>query len=116
MTETFQWANVRLELVNGFGDDYPTPRQEERILEAFTEHPQAVISAGRRLTERRKNGKARNPWQLLMLDAETILEKAPEVKADAGHAREVAVRNAEAWIRNAGVYVDREGELLAELY
>jgi hypothetical protein len=111
---TFDWHTEYARALELFGGDTPSATLEQDLLEAFTEHPQAVTNAITKIGKAYAAGKIHSPWGALK--AEIPKQVARDVKVGDGNERNAAIACAEQWMRNAGCMYDRWTEVEAELY
>lgn len=102
-TET-SWASTRTKYSVVFGAP-PQPLDDNDIAAVFRNHPFDVISELERLAQSFTAGKVHSPWRALC-------SKLDKIAGDHDHVNvtgELRVRQAEAWIRNAGLYCPSDG-------
>lgn len=105
------WAEVRTKYSATFGAP-PTPIDDNDIGACFRQHPLDVVGELERIAKSYAAGKLHSPWRALA-------SKLDRISGDHDHVdvtRDIRVRQAEAWIRNAGVYVVVEAEVVDELF
>ena len=116
MTETIEWEAVRAKAVRGFAGELPRADTESAIIDVFEVMPEAVLAAIVDCTELKAEGKIRSGWAVLHKRLEDALEPGRNVTATLGQDRALRVRQAEAWIRTAGLHCLDEAEVVHELY
>lgn len=105
------WAEVRAKYSATFGNP-PQPMDDNDIAAVFREHPLDVITELERIAKSFTAGKLHSPWRALA-------SKLDRISGDHDHVditRDIRIRQAEAWIRNAGVYCLDESEVVDELF
>jgi hypothetical protein len=109
------WDDLRDEASAAFGET-PGPRLDEELQRLHAQRPQHVESTIRRITQRFTSGSSiRSPWAVVAHELEhapTPLTQSPSDTKE----RDLRIRQAEAFIRNAGLYLDLERELTSELF
>jgi hypothetical protein len=108
----YVWSHVRDRGEELFGDT-PGPKLEATLLEIFEQRPEAVIAAIEKLGKRYAAGKVRSPWPLVLREVEQT--GTAEVTTTGKLERNDAIRLAETWIRNAGLYAPWQ-EAKADLF
>jgi hypothetical protein len=123
MTETFEWGAVRQKAVAGFGGETPSAQLEQDVIQHFLEDPLLVIEEiGRVAAEMAAGRDIRSGWAILKsrLDRAAAQPGSEITAEDTGRKakveREKRIRNAERWIRNAGIHFDRAREVEDELF
>lgn len=113
MIDTDTWADTYNHAVELFGEQRPTRALEEQLLTIYRDRPTDVHAAIERLAHRYRDGKIRSPWPILLTEL-----RQDEQRAAATPSRDEAraLHLAETWIRNAGCHVDREPEIIDELF
>jgi len=111
---TFDWHTEYARALQAFGGDTPSATLEQDLLNAFSEHPQAVTNAITKIAKAYKAGKIHSPWGALK--TEIPKQVARDTRVGDGAERNRAITNAEQWIRNAGCMYDRWTEAHDELY
>jgi hypothetical protein len=110
---THSWNELRDRLIEGFGDG-PSAPQEQAVLEAFRDRPMQVEAIAEETVGAFRAGRVRTGWPFL---AKRVLSLArPDVIISDSSERETKVAGAERWIRNAGIFLDRQSELEDELF
>jgi hypothetical protein len=109
------WANVYDQAVAGFGGQTPGRVLEAEIVEIFLERPADVRAAIAKVTARFASGHVHTPWPVVRRELEQGARRH-EIVADDDSQRRLAERKAELYVRNAGLYLPTEDELLDELF
>jgi hypothetical protein len=109
------WDDLRDEASKAFGET-PGPRLEEELQRLHAQRPQHVESTIRRITQRFTEGSTiRSPWAVVAHELDHAPQPLTSSPSDTKE-RELRIRQAEAFIRNAGLYIDLERELVSELF
>lgn len=111
---TATWSDTKHRAIQGFNGELPNAATEQEILDAFQLEPLAVLHALDAVISDVRNGKARSGWAIWRTRVRTALTTT-DVYVDTAN-RPAAIRTTEAWIRNAGGYIDRQSELEDELF
>ena len=111
---TFDWHTEYARALEAFGGDTPSATLEQDLLEAFTQHPQAVTNAITKIGKAYAAGKIHSPWGALKTEIPKQIQR--DIKVGDGNERNNAIACAEQWIRNAGLMYDRWTEIEDELY
>jgi hypothetical protein len=113
MTE-YDWATIRTTAIRRLGET-PNAPTEHDITEAFLENPALVVSVIEAVTAEKAAGASmRSAWAIIR--HRTTTSPAEPIVATDHRERDLRTRQAEAWIRNAGLYIDLERELVSELF
>lgn len=112
---TLTWAETKHRAIEAFSGELPNADTEQTILDAFQLEPVAVVHALDQVIEDYRAGKARSGWAIWKSRIITA-GRTPDVQVAYADSRQRQITIAEAWIRNAGGYIDRESELVAELF
>jgi hypothetical protein len=114
----YDWRAVGSDTARKFGNQFPNQNDEQVIVDAFERRPTAVLSAIERLVQAYQAGRVHSPWFLLKRECETILASGQMGRdlADDSMERETAIGLVDAWLANAGLYYDRESEVLDEVF
>jgi hypothetical protein len=113
----FVWSTTRDRAIECFRGDTPGAQLEDTIVAHFEREPQRVIDAVEQIGRSIQRGGPNAPvsgWAVLAKSLTTVTPQERVVSDHAEMARQLAI--AETWIRNAGGNIDREAELIAELY
>lgn len=114
MTAEYDWASTCEHAVALFNGQTPGIELEQTLIGYFLEEPQRVTDhiedIGRRIG---KGENIRSGWAILKLELE---HRPASARATDSSERVLQLAIAENWIRNAGGYIDRETELVDELY
>ena len=105
------WPVIRQQAIDTFGGELPHAHTEQAIIDVFTEHPTIVL----RLIDELANATVRSRWAVLAKRLEQALN-APDVTATDEPDRDKRIRQAEAWIRIAGIHCDRWADIHDELF
>lgn len=107
------WHELLDQAITAFGDP-PGRDLEQRLINAYAEHPSAVQVTLGKVTQSFKQGKIRTPWGVVA----TELDKQLTVRRNlpASSERAVHERNAEQWLRTCGLHYDRWAEVHDELF
>lgn len=111
---TFDWHTEYARALAAFGGDTPSATLEQNLLEAFTEHPQAVTNAITKISKAYAAGKIHSPWGALKTEIPKQIDR--DIHVNDGNERTNATACAEQWIRNAGLHFDRWNEVETELF
>ncbi len=114
MADTYTWGETRDQAIHDFAGEMPNAETEEAILAIFRETPQHVIDTLTEVATAKKTGKARSGWAVTKKRLTT--PRLLDVTVTDTGERLKQLRQAEAWIRNAGGYIDRESEIIEELF
>jgi hypothetical protein len=110
----YRWDEIRAKAIRQLGET-PAGPTEADIIKAFKDNPRHVIAVIEGVTAERASGVVlRSAWAVIRY--RTTTSPSEEVIATDQTDRALRSKQAEAWIRNAGVYIDRESELLSELF
>src|SRR6266536_1553319 len=109
----YSWAEVRERAVSAFGGGYPDAELEEELIEVFRGRPAFVVDAVEKVIAGVQAGRVHSPWPLLRKMLERSLV---DVVVSDERERELRTRQAEEWLRTAGMYVDREEEIVESLF
>lgn len=114
MTE-HHWHTVRADATIAFSNELPQAQTEQAVLDHFQGHPDIVIALIQEVAEQKRAGKARSGWAILRtrLDAYAATEN---VRATGHNDRDAAIRQAETFIRNAGVHYPTKDEIIDHLF
>jgi hypothetical protein len=109
------WDDLRDEASQAFGET-PGPNLEAELQRLHAQRPQHVESTIRRITTRFTEGSTiRSPWAVVAHELEHAPAPLTTSPSDT-RERDLRIRQAEAWIRNAGLYCDLEREMISELF
>lgn len=111
---TLDWHTEYARALHLFGGDTPSAHLEQELLDAFNQRPQAVANAITKIGKAYANGKIHSPWGALKAEIPKQLEHNQQ--PNAGAERERRIRNAEQWLRNAGLHYPTWNETHDELY
>lgn len=112
MTE-FDWQQIRDDAIAIFADA-PSAQLEQELVEHFTERPSHTAQVIARIGKQVQAGKVRSGWAVVRKELNSA--PGPNIRATDEAERERRIRNAETWIRNAGLYLDRQQDLEDELF
>lgn len=110
----YVWSDTYTRAVHLFDGQTPGRDLEASLVEQFERQPEAVIAAVEKLGERFAAGRVRSPWPLVLRELDQV-DRA-SIRADGKAERALRVRQAEAWIRNAGLHAPTEAECVDELF
>ena len=111
----YSWIALREEAIAAFGDT-PGAAMEQAIVDAFEQRPRLVAEAIASVGKQVKDGKARSGWAVLRSRVQGAVRQGEDVVASGKDERGLHIRQAEAWIKNAGLHLDRESELIDSLF
>jgi len=109
------WADTRAALCESFGGELPEHATEATIVEVFERFPLGVLRLAEEIATAKSAGKIRSGWAVLR-------SRLPAAEPIANPVVSIATRRAERirvieqYIANAGHTIDRESELLDDLY
>lgn len=106
------WAQEREKATRLFGDATPYEKDDAAIADAFNRHPAAVLAEIARVAQAYADGKIHTPWRALT-------SRLPRIEQDhhtVDLTTDLRIRQAEAFIRNAGIYCPTETEIRNELF
>ena len=115
LVEEWSWLETREKAIRLFGGELPKGETEQEVIDAFTDRPVLVDRLIREVAEAKKAGRARSGWAVLRSRLNAIASGLDIVVTDRNE-RGLALRQAEQWVRNAGLYFDREDEFEDELF
>jgi hypothetical protein len=109
----YDWTEIRTKAIRRLGVT-PGAQLEADLIEAFKDEPVQVTQIiDAVIAERDAGGKMDSPWAVIRYRA----RQHPEpVTATDTKERTLRIKQAEAFIRNAGLYIDLERELVSELF
>jgi hypothetical protein len=110
------WQTLRNQFMRTIGGDPPGAALEDQLIQAYTEHPQAVERSVEKITLAYAAGKIRSPWGALKAEVAKATEAARNPTHDRGASKSKAVARAEQRIRNELLHYDRWPEVEAELF
>lgn len=108
------WRTLYNQAVHDFNGDTPGEDLEQRLLDHFATAPTAVKQAIDKLTRRYQDGKIRSPWPLILRELER--DQTRDITATDNAEKALQTRLAETYIRNAGLYLPTETELIDDLF
>jgi hypothetical protein len=109
----YDWIQIRTLAITRFGET-PGRELEAEIIQAFERAPGHVAAILDTIAAEHNAGASfRSPWAIAR--ARARLQPEPRIIADTTE-RDRRIAQAEAWIRNAGLYLDRRTELTRELF
>ena len=111
---TFDWHTEYARALQAFGGDTPSATLEQDLLDAFSEHPQAVTNAITKIAKAYAAGKIHSPWGALKTEIPKQISRDTRVGDSAERNRMITA--AEHWITNTGKMFDRWNEVHDELY
>ena len=110
------WQTLRNQFMRTIGGDPPGAALEDQLIQAYTDHPEAVERSIQKIQFAHKAGKIRSPWGALKAEVAKATDPARNPTHHAGSSKNHALQRAEQWIRTAGIHYDRETEIVDELY
>lgn len=108
--DQISWASTREKYSGIFGAP-PDWQADNDIGTMFRQHPLAILTELERIAKGFADGKIHTPWKLMSRS----LDKISGDQAHVDITRDLRIRQAQAWIRNAGVYCT-ESEVIEELF
>lgn len=112
--ETLEWSDLRDRANTLFGQ-FPNAETEQDIIDVFMVYPQQVKSLIEQVATGVQAGRIRSGWAILRAEVLRSRSDRNATVTDAGE-REKKIRQAETWVRNAGIHLDRVDELGIELF
>jgi hypothetical protein len=110
----YDWAQIRTTAIRRLGET-PNAPIEHDITETFKDNPQLVSSVIDAVIAEKASGVSfRSAWAVIRYRSKT--NPAEPIVATDHRERDLRTRQSEAWIRNAGLYIDVERELVSELF
>ena len=110
------WQTLRNQFMRTIGGDPPGAQLEDHLIQAYTEHPEAVERSIEKIGLAYTAGKIRSPWGALKHEVAKATEAARNPHHDKGSSRNKATQRAEQRIRNELLHYDLEREVDDELY
>ena len=110
------WQTLRNRFMRDIGGDAPGAQLEDKLIQLYTDHPEALERAMTKIALAFKAGKIRSPWGALSTEADKATDPARNPTHDKGASRNKAVERAEQWMRTAGLMFDRDSEIVDELF
>ena len=107
------WHELLEQAIRDFGDT-PGATLEQHLIDAHTDNPAAVAVAISKITQAHKAGKINSPWGAVRAELTKQLQVRRNMPANSERA--TRERNAEQWLRSAGVHFDRWPEIEDELF
>lgn len=107
------WHELLDQAIRDFGDP-PGAQLEQKLVDAYAEHPAAVQVTLRKVAEQHKKGTVRQPWGLVQAELAKQISVRANIPATAERA--VAEARAEQWMRAAGLHFDRWPEVEDDLF
>lgn len=109
---TADWPTTRARIVDAFDGELPGAQLETALIDIYEDNPGAVINAIASIAESLQAGRINSGWAVLRKAAATkaVTNTNPTI------SREKLIRNAEQWLRNAGLMYDRWTEAHDELF
>lgn len=114
MTE-YSWAAVRAQATKAFNGETLNAETEAAIIEVFELLPQTVVRAIEQVGADYAKGGIRSGWAVLR-KVLVAAEPRRDITVSDASERESQAKLAESWIRRTGCQVDRESELVLELF
>jgi len=110
------WQTIRNTFMRAIGGDPPGAALEDTLIQAYSEHPDAVERSFEKITLAHAAGKIHSPWGALKAEVAKAVDAARNPTHDTGKSRSTALARAENWVRTTGIHYDRETEVEDELY
>lgn len=110
------WQTLRNQFMRAIGGDPPGAALEDELIQAYTDHPDAVERSFEKITLAHAAGKIRSPWGALKTEVAKAVDAARNPTHDRGASKTKAVQRAEQRIRNELVHYDRETDVIDELF
>jgi hypothetical protein len=98
------------------GGDPPGAALEDQLIQAYTDHPEAVERSVEKIGLAHAAGKIHSPWGALKAEVAKATEAARNPQHDKGSSRTKAVQRAEQRVRNELLHYDRLDEVQDELF
>lgn len=109
----YSWQDIRDQAIEDF-KEAPGGELEGEILEQFQQRPKTVVTMIDKITNDIKKGKPiRSGWAVLR---SSLRNSRSDVIVDDKSERDRAVVAANAWLSNAGLYVEDEDSIIDELF
>lgn len=112
MSHTPDWPTTRARIIDAFDGELPGANLEAAIVDLYETNPAAVINAIDSVATSLKTGKINSGWAVLKAAAAKKITQQTNPTVN----REKLIRNADQWLRNAGLMYDRWHELEDELF
>lgn len=111
------WHDTYEHALREFGGQTPRAHDEQTIIDVFATSPLLVRNAVDELGEAFRLGRVKWPWSALA----SRVQRGPssDIVVDDASDRDRRIRNAKAWIHNAGCHIVHEHgekEIIAELF
>lgn len=106
-----RWSTLRDQACELFGEQ-PGAQLEQDIIDQFIDDPERVARAIHRIAT--ASGSIGSRWAVLRADLRRSSQADVVANATAGRAK--AVDRAKQWIANAGIHLDRQADIEAELF
>jgi hypothetical protein len=111
--ETYRWSDIYDRGVDLFHEP-PTGQMETDLINAFRKHPARFVAEMERLGSQILAGAdIRSGWGILR---KRMQDQPDDITATDSGQLEKKILNARRWIHNAGLYLDRESDVLDELF
>ena len=110
------WQTIRNTFMRAIGGDPPGAALEDTLIQAYTDHPEAVERSFEKITLAHAAGKIHSPWGALKAEVAKAVDAARNPTHDTGKSRSTALARAENWIKTTGIHYDRQSEVEDELY
>jgi hypothetical protein len=106
------WPDVRAHIVSEFAGEQPGNELEQTLIDLYATNPSAVLNAVPSIAQSLAAGKINSGWAVLRTAA---AKKAVEPQGTTiGRAK--LIRNADQWLKTAGLMYDRWSEVEDELF
>ena len=105
------WPTTRMRIIQAFNGERPGATLEATLIELHDTNPKAITDSIDSVAASLKAGKINSGW--------AVLKKAAIAKAEhktPALNRDRRIRNADQWLRNAGLMYDRWDEVHDELF
>lgn len=109
--DQISWHSTREKFTRIYGAP-PDWQADNDIGTMFRQHPLAVIAELERIAQGYAAGKIHTPWKLMARSLDKIAGDRDHIDVNG----DLRIRQAEAWIRNAGVHCLNETEIRDELF
>ena len=112
------WRTTRDRITETFGHQQPGAQLEYQLAGIFETDPQLLIQEADRVAVKYERGTIHSPWPILHTNLQKRLAaraQADQRKGDDTTERQQAIAAAEAWIRNAGIWLDLD-QVMHELF
>lgn len=108
--ETLTWSEIRAQTIERFRGQTPRAEDEQTIIDTFETSPLLVLQAIDDIAT------ADVTWHWSALAGRLKRTPIRDATVDIGPSKTKLIQNAQRWIRNTGHHIDRQEELIDELY